>query len=494
MIYDINVIGIGKTTLANEICLMWARDGFLSEDFDMVILIPLRSVQLRSIEEVMMEHIGDETYEQVQKSAGSRCLVILEGLDEMATDRRENDPFLLRVTKDCTMLEKATILITSRPHVCEKLDANRRIEIVGFGMDEICSFVERSFPNDTTSIETFLQQFKDYPYLQSLSYIPINLVMIIDIFKCNKKIFPSTVTALYKLFVTMILQRQVKKQNHKAQLCSATNTVAENLHKLLPSIPTETVHTFALLSKVAYCGFFDWYCSGKWWILKEPKFVFTVNDLRDCGIDLTDEWDGYGLLKATHTHQSATETTTYSFSHLSIQEFLCAVYISTLSQKEQQSLLENHFIDDPNVFIFLSGLTGLISFDTFELVSSMLLEGSRVAIIAVRCLYESQRVNLPQPPEPIALDISYNSLLPYDCLCVSYILSCYPVSELNMQKCDMGDKGSELLVKHYLDKNITGQSLKILRLSGNNFTIKGLVHILKMVVMSKRVLYNDMHT
>jgi len=41
----------------------------------------------------------------------------------------------------------------------------------------------------------------------------------------------------------------------------------------------------------------------------------------------------------------------------------------------------------------------------------------------------------------------------------------------------MGDKGSELLVKHYLDKNITGQSLKILRLSGNNFTIKGLAHI-----------------
>jgi len=128
----------------------------------------------------------------------------------------------------------------------------------------------------------------------------------------------------------MILQRQFKKQNHKAQLCSATNTVAENLHKMLPSIPRETVHTFTLLSKVVYCGFFDWYCSGKWWIIKEPKFVFTVDDLRDCGIELTDEWDGYGLLKATHTHQSHTETTTHSFSRLSIQEFLCAVYISVI--------------------------------------------------------------------------------------------------------------------------------------------------------------------
>ena len=34
-------VGIGKTTLAHEICLRWARDGFLSEDFDAgSILIP----------------------------------------------------------------------------------------------------------------------------------------------------------------------------------------------------------------------------------------------------------------------------------------------------------------------------------------------------------------------------------------------------------------------------------------------------------------------
>jgi len=69
-------VGIGKIT---EICVKWAKkNGFLAEDFDIVILIP---VQQRSIEEVMMEHIGEETYEQVKKSAGS---VIL---DEVAAER-----------------------------------------------------------------------------------------------------------------------------------------------------------------------------------------------------------------------------------------------------------------------------------------------------------------------------------------------------------------------------------------------------------------------
>ena len=41
-------VGIGKTTLANEICVKWAkRDGFLAEDFDVVILIPLMLGQLK---------------------------------------------------------------------------------------------------------------------------------------------------------------------------------------------------------------------------------------------------------------------------------------------------------------------------------------------------------------------------------------------------------------------------------------------------------------
>jgi len=474
------LVGIGKTTLANEICIKWARDGFLAEDFDIVILVPLRSVQKKSLEEVMTECTGEETYERVKKSAGSRCLVILEGFDEMAPEHRESDPFLLRITKDCTLLEKATILITSRPCVCEKLDANRRIEIVGFGMEEISEFVKRSFPNDPQCTGSFLQQLKEYPYIQSLSYLPMNLVMIINIFEYNKKQLPSTVTTLYRLFITMILQRQVRKQNQKAKFLPSSNTVDDKIYELLPGIPKETLHTLELLSKLAYGGFFDWYCSGRWWIIKEPRLIFTEKDLTNCGIDLIAEWDGYGLLKATQTHQLFMETNTYSFSHLTIQEFLCAVYISTLSQTAQQSLLENHFSDDPNVFIFWSGLTGLASNDICEVVLSMLLEGSCIAITAVRCLYESQKASLVQPPEPITLDISYNSLLPYDCLCVSYVLSHYPVSELNIQKCDIGDKGAELLAKNYFNRNTIGPLLKRLQLSGNNLTIDGLVQVMEM--------------
>ena len=89
-----NCAGIGKTTLANEVCLRWARDGFLSEDFDAVALIPMRCVQQRPLQEVMIECLRKEVYEQMESIAGSRCLIILEGLDEMESKRQKSRSIL----------------------------------------------------------------------------------------------------------------------------------------------------------------------------------------------------------------------------------------------------------------------------------------------------------------------------------------------------------------------------------------------------------------
>ena len=178
--------GIGKTTLAHQICLRWARDGFLSEDFDVVALIPLRCVQQRSLKEVMIEFVRKEVFEQMDSIAGSRCLIILEGLDEMAVDHQNNDPFFISLIKNCTVLEEATIVITSRPHACCKLNANRQVEIIGFGADQIEEFFKNSFPNDDNSVSELLRQLNDYSHLKSLCYVPLNLVMITDIFQCSQ--------------------------------------------------------------------------------------------------------------------------------------------------------------------------------------------------------------------------------------------------------------------------------------------------------------------
>ena len=162
-------------------------------------------------------------YEQMKKSAGSGCLVILERLDEMAAEHQKCDPFLVRVVKECTLLEEAIIMITSRPHACEKLEAGRRVEVVGFGKKRnprVCREII------SLQFEEFSQQLKEYPHLESFSYVPMNLAMIVDIFECSEKKLPSTITQLYQLFIVMTLERQIKKESERKKACSTVAVAA----------------------------------------------------------------------------------------------------------------------------------------------------------------------------------------------------------------------------------------------------------------------------
>ena len=445
---------------------------------------------------MVKEEIGKQNYQQLKNSRGRRCLIILEGFDEMPVDHRQNDPFLIRLIVKCNKLEEAIVIITSRPHACEDIDAGRRVEVVGFGKDEIRQFVEKSFPKDIQSTKQFLRLLDEYPQLHSLSYVPMSLVMLIDIFCKSENQLPSTLTELYQLFIVMTLKRQVKKENAaKKPLCSsvavtAADSIEETLCAVLRGIPKETVGIVVCLSRLAYRGFFDWYMEGR--KLKEPKIIFTELDLIQCNIEVTSDFDGYGLMKATHTHQLLTDINTYSFNHLTIQEFLCAIYISLQSQQEQLHLLKKDFDQYPNVFTFVCGLTGLVSSKVFQFIYSKLtlpgewLRGDPSVIIAVSCINESkQSSRLDQSVSPLTLKLANNTLLPYNCLSLSNVLSCYSVSQLNMWSCNIGNKGAELLVKHYPNRNATGQILEELDLRCNNLTSEGMLHVMKLVRTSE---------
>ena len=396
-------------------------------------------------------------------------------------------------------MEKAKILVTSRPHACQKLVVDRTVEVVGFGDKEIREFVENSFPNDVESMEEFMRQLTEYPQLHSLCYVPLNLVMIINIFRYSQKKLPSTLTELYRLFIVMILQREVVKGCSVKKL-TVDDDVEEALCKMLTGISKEAVGIVYLLSKLAYDAFFksysereeeDEYGDAKKW--KDPKIIFTESDLTESGIEVTSEFNGFGLLKVTHTYQLLRDIATYNFLHLTIQEFLCSLYIATLSQQEQLNLLTEHFIDYPNVLMFLCGLTGLASNEMFKFVCSKLssskciyvLEGDPYVVTAVRMAYESNHSNQSQFSSPFTLDMNWNILSPYDCLCLSWLLSCYPVSQLEMRGCCIEDTGAKLLVRHYPNNNITGQLLEVLDLWSNDLTIAGLEDVMKIVRTSK---------
>ena len=480
--------GIGKTTLANEICIKWAREGFLAEDFDAVILVPLKSVQSRSLEEMIIKEFGEKNYKKLEESIGKKCLIILDGLDEFPPDQQDNEFFSNLI--ECYIFEEAKILITSRPHACTQLPVDRKIEVIGFGKAEIEEFATESL-SDGMELKNFLCQLQDRSYLISLCYVPLSLVMIVDIFKHKQSALPSTLTKFYQEFIVMILRRPLYIKRTTYSIAASSNIEAQ-VYTMLEGIPTEAVKTVCALSELAYYSFFGWY-SGKegyksWGTKGEPKIIFTVEDLKQCGFQVTDEFDefdGFGLLKATYIHEvAAKDSCVYNFVHFNIQEFLCALYIATLSAEEQLQIYKKHQHHSSyhNVIALYCGVTQLSCEEVLKEVFIDLTERDH-CVAASRCIYESQS-GPPQSASPFELDNSIVPFLPYDILCISYVLSYYPVTKLDMQYNHLDDEQIELLAKHYKGNKV----LKVLDLSKNSLTDVGMKYVIKIV--TSEPLYN----
>ena len=152
-------------------------------------------------------------------------------------------------------------------------------------------------------------------------------------------------------------------------------------------------------------------------------------------------------------------------------------------------MLQEYYDDYPNVFTFVCGLTGLASSEMYQFIYTKLtsFRYTHGIITAMRCIHESKHntnsVAL-QLVSPFSLNMLGHSLLPYDCLCLSNILSCYSVTQLNMGYCRIGNNGAEMLMKHYT-KSTTCQLLKELNLKGNDLTSEGMVHMMKIIKISK---------
>ena len=492
-----------------------------------------------------------------------------------------NDPFFTSLVKKGTSFEEATVMITSRPHACAKLVAHRTIEIVGFREKEIKSFIEKSFLNDPTAVSNCFKHLKENPLLFSLCYMPLSLSMLVDIFHCKKETPLSTFTELYQIFIAMLLQRHLTKNfDHLTPVVAITSATEEAISKVLPSIPKVAIKGVYSLSQLAFSGLFG-NKVDEWGKKKNPKLMFTKEDITKCGVEINSQFDGFGLLKATNIHDVPVDTITYSFFHYTVQEFLSAVYLSTLQPQEQLYLFKHHYTDYSNTFAFYSGVTKLACIDVQKFLQSKILpninndnsnndydnnsdnyddgsdddnisDGSNDSndqdniidgnneddndkisdgsndgndddnnsnenisngsnngtdnnndddddnndddddddnnddvLAALLCLYESQQQ--VESPTPFLLNISYNTLLPYECLSVHHILSCQQVSQLNMRGCHIGDKGAEMLGNFYSKQ--TDTVLVHLDLCSNSLTADGLPHVME-VMKSEPCIFN----
>ena len=501
-------IGIGKTTLANEICLKWAmdKDCFLSKDYDLIILIQLRTVQERALKQVMIEAVGSEAAydELLTKSHGERCLIILEGLDEISTHWQENDTMFCQLVKN-VFLSYANILVTSRPHACIDLcyyikGYARTIEIVGFDKPQIKERAKLYFHNSDTA-EKFMEQVNNDLNITSLCYVPLCLNMVLECFKHNNESLHTTLTELYQSFIISKVDEHIrfKKAVSLGTVLESDQKYFKDLGTILSDVPNvlskEALETLFLLSKLAYKSYFEW--SGEVERNHDPKIIYTNKDLAQCSITNSGN-DACGLLKATNTLFATINTAVYAFNHLSVQEYFCALYISLLPEDQQLQLLKDHITRYPHMWPFYAGITKLRSSDVLHYLCQVLLQNKKLeetvliycntlienkmknvnASVALNSIYEAQVSSDACVHQLVSLFISSHTLSPYNYTSIFYLMSIAPITCLHLRDCNIGDEEVEELLARCKDFI---PSLKVLDLHRNIITHKGIESIIKSI-------------
>ena len=442
---------------------------------------------------MMIETIGSETAydELLTKSHGERCLIILEGLDEISAYWQHNDTMFCQLVKNTATLTHANILVTSRPHACVYLYMDikgyaRIIEIVGFDKTQIKERAKLYF-HDSNTAEKFMEQVNSDPHISSLCYVPLCLNMVLDSFKYNNETLHTTLTELYQSFIISKVDEHIhfKKVLSLGTVLKSDQKYFNNLPTVLSNVPSvlsaTALETMFLLSKLAYKSYFQWLDE-----YLDPKIIYTTADLAQCNIT-NSESDGCGLLKATNTLFATSNTAVYTFNHLSVQEYFCALYISLLPEDQQLQLLQEYITDYPHMWPFYAGITNLRSCGVIDYLCTFLLQDKRLeettllhsniitytnlkglaAIIALSNFYEAQLSS----HQLVSLFISGSSLSTHSYLSIFYLMSIAPITCLHLRGCHIGDQEAEELMTRCRDLL---PSLKVIDLLGNNITHKGI--------------------
>ena len=331
----------------------------------------------------------------------------------------------------------------------------------------------------------FMKELESFPHIKSLCYVPLSLKMIIEIYQCTNHYFFSTLTELHKTFLTLKIKEHLKCRR-RLLLGNITDeterTLVEKLLFLLKlsNIPKEAVDAIFLLSKLAYCSFFIWNDPqerNNYRNTMNPKIVYTTRELMQCNIDLSSETDGLGLLKATHIKLLG-ENASYSFNHLSVQEYFCAAFIALLPERDQISLLTRSIKNYPHMWSFFAGITKLKSPDIAKFFQNIMSQpmDDQIFITTITCIYEA---HLSEPfeesQEQLPIHCYGARLLPYHLMALSFYMSVTTITCLNVPHCSIGDHGVEILSRN--DNSLA--SLKVINLFGCGLSSGGLQLLLR---------------
>ena len=374
--------GMGKSTLAINICKCWADDELLQQ-YDAVILLPLRDPEIQAANDigdlllVANENERKALYDEITASEGDKVCFILEGYDELPEQLRRAPVFAKLKEK----LPKCTLIYTSRPEACDHLRsvATHKIEIHGFKEEQISKYIDKAFENvedGKEKAEKLTAQVMNNPSIRNILPIPINIAIVCHLFLLTLTL-PTTLTELYTLLCINLILRHINK-NSPGEISFLDS---------LDDLPAGASKSFSDLCSIAFRGRMD------------DKIIFSSREIKGYDID-PDKLSSLGLLLVAPRTSVYGREKSHNFLHLTVQEYCAAFYISRLPDKEQENCFQKYQFYDSFQVIWrmYSGITKLKNENIFHhMLPSKEVKSTyrkfRIIELA-RCVYEAHNDEL----------------------------------------------------------------------------------------------------
>uniref|UniRef100_I3JLR4 NACHT, LRR and PYD domains-containing protein 12-like n=1 Tax=Oreochromis niloticus TaxID=8128 RepID=I3JLR4_ORENI len=321
------IAGVGKTFTVQTFTLGWA-EGLENQHVSVVILLSFRELNLiRDEQYSLLEllHIFHPTLQKVtaEKLAVCKLLFIFDGLDEsrlsldftnrkLVSDvtQKSSVSQLLTNLIQGNLLPSALVWITSRPAAANQIPptcVDRVTEVRGFTDAQKEEYFRKRFSDEELS-SRIISHMKTSRSLHIMCRIPVFCWITATVLEHmltteQRGELPKTLTDMYSHFLLVQTNRK-KNKYHEGHETSPQELMEADREVLLK------------LGRLAFEN------------LEKGNIMFYQEDLEQCGLDVTEALVYSGICTVIFKRECVIfQKPVYCFVHLSIQEFLAAVYM-----------------------------------------------------------------------------------------------------------------------------------------------------------------------
>ncbi|XP_062294103.1 NACHT, LRR and PYD domains-containing protein 12-like isoform X2 [Scomber scombrus] len=353
------VAGVGKTFSVLKFTLDWTQRSN-NQDISLLILFSFRALNLIKDEQYSLIMLIHEFYPKLQKLTAEKLAVykvlfIFDGLDEsrlsldfntreVVTDvtQKSSVSVLLKSLIKGKLLPLALIWITSRPAAANQIPpscVSRVTEVRGFTDAQKEEYFRKRF-SDEEQYSTIISHIKTSRSLHIMCHIPvfcwITATVLKDMLTPDQSgELPKTLTDLYSHFLLVQTKRKKNKYDEGHETSSQDLKKADR----------------DLLLKLGRLAFEQ---------LQEGNIMFYQEDLKQCGLDVAEAAVLSGFCTQIFKTEKLQKKEVYSFVHLSVQEFLAAVYMYHCYTSRNTKVLKDFLGQDyrySSLDDFLNGAT-----------------------------------------------------------------------------------------------------------------------------------------